>query len=335
VANAGGLSEDGLRDLYRLMLTTRRLDQAAVALQRQGELTAFPPLAGQEAAQCASAYALEPDDFAFPSYREHGVAVARGVDLVAYLVSYRGHWNGGAYDIFEHNFGPIASSVGSHALHAVGWAMGSALDGRRAAAIAYFGDGATSEGDVHEAMNFAGVFRAPVVFFVQNNRWAISMPAERQTAGDIFARAAGYGFRGVRIDGDDAPAVYGATRQALGRARAGQGPTLIEAMTYRVGPHSTADDPSRYREPADAARAQTVDPLERMRRLLLAEQAADARWLAAVEREVERRIADIRAAVIASQPPSGDEMFEFVFARPPAELEAQRRWWRDAEEAGA
>lgn len=305
------------------MALTRRLDQEAVALQRQGELTAFPPLTGQEAAQVGSAYALEPADFAFPSYRELGVALVRGVDLVEYLRAYRGDWNGGLYDPLARNFGPIASSVGSHALHAVGWAMGAALDGGGRAAIVYFGDGATSEGDVHEAMNFAGVFKAPVVFFVQNNQWAISVPLDRQTAGPIHRKAEGYGFPGLRIDGNDVLEVHRATSEALQRARAGQGPTLLEALTYRIGAHSTADDPTRYRQAAEVEPWHAQDPLARFRA-----QLDDPDYCAQVDAEVEARVAEIRAALTGTPAPDPEEMFEFVYAEPPATLASQREDFR-------
>jgi 2-oxoisovalerate dehydrogenase E1 component alpha subunit len=307
------------RELYRFMALTRRLDQEAVALQRQGELTAFPPLTGQEAAQVGSAYALQAQDFAFPSYRELGVAIVRGVDLVEYLLAYRGDWNGGLYDPFAHNFGPIASSVGSHSLHAVGWAMGAALDGGGKAAIVYFGDGATSEGDVHEAMNFAGVFKAPIVFLVQNNQWAISVPLDRQTAGPIHRRAEGYGFPGVRIDGNDVLEVYSTTAEALSRARAGQGPTLIEALTYRVGAHSTADDPNRYRTPAEVDPWREQDPLVRFRTAL-----GDESFCTQVDADNEARVTEIRARLIATPAPDPEEMFDFAYAEPPPTLAVQR-----------
>ncbi len=321
------LAPEQLRELYRQMLLTRRLDEAAVALQRQGVLVAFPPLTGQEAAQCASGFAAAPADFLFPSYRELGVAVSRGVDLVGYLVAYRGHWNGGLYDAAASRFAPIASSVGSHALHAVGWAMGARLDGRTDAALVYFGDGATSEGDVHEAMNFGGVFKAPVVFFVQNNQWAISVPLERQTAAPIHRKAEAYGFPGVRVDGNDAEAVYEATLAALERARRGDGPTLIEALTYRLGPHSTADDPTRYRAAADLEPWQALDPLERLRARLEGD-------LAPIEQAVTAEVTRIRAALSAAQPPGFEAVFETAYAVRPPDLEVQMGWWRDARTEG-
>src|SRR5213593_400397 len=201
------LKEEELRELYRLMALTRRADLEATALQRQGELAVYPPLIGQEAAQVGSAFALEESDWIFPSYRELGAAVVRGVDLVQYLHFYRATWHGGTYDPTEHRFGMVSVPVGSQTLHAVGYALGLKLDGKPECSLVYFGDGATSEGDVHEAFGFAAVFRAPVVFFCQNNHWAISVPLERQTVAPIWKKAEGHGFPGVAVDGNDVLAV--------------------------------------------------------------------------------------------------------------------------------
>src|ERR671931_1058056 len=188
-----GLKEEDLRELLRLLILTRRADLEATALQRQGELAVYPPLLGQEAAQVGSAFALRREDYIFPSYRELGAAVVRGVDLVEYLHFYRATWHGGTYDPVQTRFGMVAVPVGSQVLHAVGYAMGLLMDGKSECALVYFGDGATSEGDVHEALNFAAVFRAPVVFLCQNNQWAISVPLSQQTAAPIYRKAAGYG----------------------------------------------------------------------------------------------------------------------------------------------
>ncbi|HXM57747.1 MAG TPA: thiamine pyrophosphate-dependent enzyme [Candidatus Dormibacteraeota bacterium] len=322
-----------LRECYQLMVTARRVDEEAVRLQRQGAIVAFPPMAGQEAAQVASVLALRSTDQIFPSYREHGAAIARGVDVVGYLLAYRGAWNGGMYDCRRHRFAPIASSVGSHLLHAVGWAMGARLDGRDDVAIAYFGEGATSEGDASEAFNFAGVFRAPVVFLCQNNRWAISVPAERQTAGEIWRRAEGFGIAGERIDGNDAVAVLSAVRSAAERARRGDGPTLIEAMTYRLGAHSTADDDARYRSTAEVTRWRTEDdPLVRLRALLLDRGDADEAFFAAAEQRAAGVVASLRAGLAAAADPSSGEMFAHVYAVSPAALERQRAEMESLEE---
>lgn len=308
---------------YRLMLLARRLDEEAVRLQRQGELVAFPPMAGQEAAQVASVLALRETDQIFPSYREHGAAVARGVDLVGYLLAYRGAWNGGMYDFRRHRFAPIASAVGSHLLHAVGWAMGARMDDRDDVAIAYFGDGATSEGDASEAFNFAGVYRAPVIFFCQNNGWAISVPVERQTAGQIWRRAEGFGFAGVRVDGNDASAVYRAVALAAERARKGEGPSLIEAMTYRLGAHSTADDDMRYRTAEEVEKRRVDDPLVRLRAELEA-AATEASFFDTAEDEARAAIGRLRTELAAAPDRPTAEMFDFVYAAPPAGLARQR-----------
>ncbi len=319
-----GLSPDGLRELLRLMIRARFLDRECMALQRQGELTVYPPFEGQEAAQVASALALGPDDFVFPSFRELAAAIARGVDAVEYLEYHRGTWHGGPYDPIANRFAPICVPVATQIVHAVGWALGAKLDGRDACALAYFGDGSASEGDFHEAANLAGVFRAPAILFCQNNGWAISVPLHEQTAAPIAARAAGYGFPGVRVDGNDALAVYAVTRAAVERARAGEGPTLIEAVTYRIGPHSTADDPTRYRDEAEVAAWRERDPIERLRRHLTTTGVIDDAFVKACETEAESWVAEVRAGITAVDPPPEAEAFDHVFAAPPATLVRER-----------
>lgn len=319
------LSETRLLDLYRLMRLTRRLDRELMAMHRAGLFGTYTPAEGQEAAQVGSAFALDDGDLAFPSFRDLGVALARGADPVDYLVYYRGLWNGGRHDPLASGVAPIASAVGSHLPHAVGWAMGARLDGRAACAACYFGDGATSEGDAHEAMNLAGVFRAPVIFVCQNNGWAISVPVARQAGGPIWRRAEGCGIAGCRVDGNDVLAVYEATRLAAERARAGEGATLIEAMTYRVGPHSTSDDPGRYRAPGEAEAWRDRDPIAAYRARLEREGVAGAAFFEAVEHEVGERVAAIRQGIVTAPPPPPEEMFAFVYAELPAALEAQCR----------
>ena len=309
-----GLTDEQLIQLYRLLRRVRALDQDAINLQRQGELTAYAPLAGQEACQVGSAFALQPGDFAFPSYRELGVAVTRGVDVAAYLLAYRGIWHGGMHDPLAQNVAPFASPVGSHLLHAVGWAIGRRKDGASDCSIVYFGEGATSEGDALEAFNFAGVFRAPVVFFCQNNQWAISVPLEKQTAAPVWRKADAFGFPGIRVDGNDVLAVYQATREALARARTDGTPTLIEALTYRVGPHSTADDPTRYRHNDEVERWRRRDPIERYRRFLGAESVAGESLFDEVEEDVRRELTNVRSAIASARPPTVDDLFRFTFA---------------------
>jgi 2-oxoisovalerate dehydrogenase E1 component alpha subunit len=262
------LSDDELVTLYRRMAVTRRLDRESINLQRQGQLGVYASCMGQEAAQVGSASALARQDWIFPSYRELGAAVVRGVDAGSLLHLYRGTWLSD-HDPYEYNFGLLSIPIGTQALHATGLAMGARFDDNPLVALTYFGDGGTSEGDPHEAMNFAAVFEAPVIFFVQNNQYAISVPLDRQTKAPTLAhKAVGYGMPGVRCDGNDVLGTYAVTKRAVERARRGEGPTFIEAMTYRMEAHTTSDDPSRYRTKAELEEAAKTDPLVRMRNFL-------------------------------------------------------------------
>jgi pyruvate dehydrogenase E1 component alpha subunit len=319
-----GLRHEDLLELYRWMALVRRADLEATALQRQGELAVYPPLLGQEAAQVGSAFALGSDDWIFPSYRELGAALVRGVDPVDYLLYYRGTWHGGMYDPMATGFSQVSVPVGSQALHAVGYAMGAKMDGRTTVTMAYFGDGATSEGDVHEACNFAAVFRAPVIFLCQNNQWAISVPLAAQTAAPIWRKAQAYGFPGVQVDGNDVLAVYAATAAAVARAREDGMPTLIEAVTYRMGPHSTADDASKYRRPEEVEAWRALDPLERYREWLLASGTVDEAFIMSIDDEADAFAARLRAGVTEAGPRPAAEIFEWVFADLPPHLARQR-----------
>ncbi|GAA4887807.1 thiamine pyrophosphate-dependent enzyme [Streptomonospora salina] len=319
------------RRLYRTMLTARLLDTEAVALQRQGVFPAYVSLRGQEAAQVGSAAAMDPRrDFAFPTYREMAVALALGVDMAGYMASHRALWHGGLYDPAASRFAPVNAVVGGPVPHAVGWALGEKLAGRTGCAVSYFGDGASSEGDVHEAMNLAGVMSAPVVFVCQNNRWALSVPNEHQIAGgSVAARAAGYGMPGTAVDGDDAAAVYTAVREALDRARAGGGPSLVEALTYRAAPHSTSDDTSRYRDPGEERAGERRDPLPRARAALEAAGQADAAFFERAEAEGRAEAERIRDAVSTTPEPDGSDLFTHVYREPTEELARQRRVWQE------
>jgi len=312
-----------LRDLYRDMAVVRRIDAEAMALQRQGELALWAPLLGQEAAQVGSARALRPDDFVFPSYREHGVAYCRGVDLGAMLRLWRGAglsgWDPAAYGIAT-----PAIVVGSQALHATGYALGIKLDGATSAAVTYFGDGATSEGDIAEAFGFAASYVVPVVFFCQNNQWAISEPVGVQSHTSIAQRGQGYGIPGIQVDGNDVLAVLAATRLALARASAGQGPTLIEAVTYRMGPHTTSDDPTRYRSRADEEEWRVKDPLARLSALLRAEGLVDDEFDAGVEASADEAAAALRQGCLALPDPQPADLFDHVYAEPHPLLEEER-----------
>jgi 2-oxoisovalerate dehydrogenase E1 component alpha subunit len=307
------LADGEYRDLYRDLALVRRIDVEATALQRQGELGIWASLLGQEAAQVGSGRALAPGDFAFPTYREHGVAWCRGVDPLKLLGLFRGVSNGG-WDPRACNFGLYTIVIGSQTLHATGYAMGVQRDGADDAVVAYFGDGASSQGDVNEAFIWASVFNAPVVFFCQNNQWAISEPLERQTRIPLYLRASGFGFPGVRVDGNDVLAVLAVTRQALRRAREGSGPTLIEAFTYRMGAHTTSDDPTRYRVATDLEAWKLKDPLERMKAFLYKQQLADADFFAEVEVAAEELAARIRQGCLEMADPPTLSLFDAVYA---------------------
>ncbi len=312
-----------MTSLYQDLVVVRRIDAEATALQRQGELALWSPLVGQEAAQVGSARALDRGDFAFASYREHGVAYCRGVDPSRMLQFWRGSTHSG-WNPYEYNMTTPAIIVGTQALHATGYAMGQQLDGTDHAVIAYFGDGATSQGDVSEALVFAASFDAPVVFFCQNNQWAISEPVSLQTRAGIAARGRGFGIPSVRVDGNDVLAVLAVTRAALTRAREGSGPTLVEALTYRMGPHSTSDDPSRYR-PADMDDEwRRKDPLDRIRLLLLDAGALDDDRTAEVRRRADTVAGHLRRGCLDTVDPTPTSMFEHVYAEPHPLIDEER-----------
>ncbi|MFH8616541.1 pyruvate dehydrogenase (acetyl-transferring) E1 component subunit alpha [Streptomyces sp. NPDC017979] len=317
------LTPDELRGLYRDMVLTRRFDAEATALQRQGELGLWASLLGQEAAQIGSGRALRDDDYVFPTYREHGVAWCRGVDPTNLLGMFRGVNNGG-WDPNTNNFHLYTIVIGSQTLHATGYAMGVAKDGADSAVIAYFGDGASSQGDVAESFTFSAVYNAPVVFFCQNNQWAISEPTERQTRVPLYQRAQGYGFPGVRVDGNDVLACYAVTRWALERARRGEGPTLVEAFTYRMGAHTTSDDPTRYRHDDERAAWEAKDPILRLRRHLEAQGHADEAYFAALEEESDALAKRVREAVRTMPDPDPMAMFENVYADGHALVDEER-----------
>jgi pyruvate dehydrogenase E1 component alpha subunit len=311
------LSDEDLRALYRWMVLARTLDNECMALQSEGELTVYPPFLGQEAAQVGSAFALAaaPKDMAFPSFRELAAALVRGVDPVEYLQYHRGTWHGGPYGSLATGFAPVCVTLANQLVHAAGYAMGTKLDGRDDVSLAYFGDGAASEGDFHEACNFAGVFRLPVVFFCQNNGWAISVPTERQTAAPIYLRAAGYGFPGIRVDGNDVVATWQVTRDAVARARAGEGATLIEAMTYRMGPHTTSVAASADLQD-DLEEQGRLDPIARYRTWLANEGVADDAFFTECDEEAGERATAIRAGIVATGTPPAEDATRFVFENP-------------------
>ncbi|WP_079056321.1 pyruvate dehydrogenase (acetyl-transferring) E1 component subunit alpha [Streptomyces caeruleatus] len=302
-----------LRGLYEDMTLARAVDAEGVLLQRQGELGLWPSLLGQEAAQIGSGRALAGDDHVFPSYRDHGVALCRGMDPADLFALFRGV-NHGGWDPAEHNFHLYTLVIGSQTLHATGYAMGLAKDATESAAIVYFGDGATSQGDVSEAFNFAALCDAPVVFFCQNNQWAISEPTEKQTRVPLYQRARGFGFPGVRVDGNDVLACLAVTRWALERARKGQGPTLIEAFTYRMGAHTTSDDPTRYRDAAEVDAWRAKDPIARLKALLTSRGWADETYFAEVDDQCRQAARAVRERVRAMSVPHPSVMFRHTYA---------------------
>ena len=313
-----------VRGMYRDMVLVRRIDSEAIALQRQGELGLWASLLGQEAAQIGSARALSPKDMAFPSYREHGVAWCRGLDPLRLLEMFRGITHG-AWDPEEHKFHLYTIVIGDQTLHATGYAMGIQRDGcEDEAVIAYFGDGATSQGDVSEAFAWASVFNAPLVFFCQNNQFAISAPPERQSRAPIHQRASGFGFPGIRVDGNDVLACYAVTRQALRAAREGQGPMLIEAFTYRMGAHTTTDDPTRYRLASELEAWRLRDPIERVRSYLARTGEADGTFFEQVAAEADELAVKLRAACLALPDPPPLALFDHVYAEQSAVLDAER-----------
>nr|WP_221474448.1 pyruvate dehydrogenase (acetyl-transferring) E1 component subunit alpha [Planomonospora venezuelensis] len=321
------LTPEEVRGLYRDLVLVRRVDLEAVALQRQGELGIWASLLGQEAAQIGSGRALTDADMAFPTYREHGVAWCRGVDPVNLLGLFRGV-NHGGWDPAEHNFHLYTIVIGSQTLHAVGYAMGVQRDGAvgedGAATIVYFGDGATSQGDVNESFIWASVFNAPVVFFCQNNQWAISEPLEKQSRIPLYRRASGFGFPGVRVDGNDVFACLAVTRQALKNAREGQGPMLIEAFTYRMGAHTTSDDPTRYRVQDELEAWKLKDPIERVRAYLFKNQLADQAFFDKIDAEADELGRDVRRRCLAMPDPEPLAIFDHVYAEPHRLMDEER-----------
>ncbi|MFF5783687.1 pyruvate dehydrogenase (acetyl-transferring) E1 component subunit alpha [Streptomyces sp. NPDC012693] len=317
------LSAEELRGLYRDMVLSRRFDAEATSLQRQGELGLWASLLGQEAAQIGSGRALRDDDYVFPTYREHAVAWCRGVDPTNLLGMFRGVNNGG-WDPHTNNFHLYTIVLGSQTLHATGYAMGITKDGADSAVIAYFGDGASSQGDVNESFVFSAVYNAPVVFFCQNNQWAISEPIEKQTRVPLYQRAAGFGFPGVRVDGNDVLACLAVTRSALERARRGEGPTLIEAYTYRMAAHTTSDDPTRYRRDAEREEWEAKDPIQRLKTYMENEGHADAAFFEELEAESEALGKHVREVVRAMPVPEHMAIFDNVYADGHALVDEER-----------
>jgi pyruvate dehydrogenase E1 component alpha subunit len=314
------LAPDDLKRLYRAMVLGRRLDERMIKLQRQGRIGTFAPIKGQEASQIGSIFTLGPKDWMVPSFRETAAMIWRGWPIEKILAFYAGRLEGGQPAPEQHDL-PVTIPVATQLPHAVGLAYAIQYRGEDAVVMVYFGDGATSEGDFHEAANFAGVWHGPVVFVCQNNQWAISVPLKKQTNSRTIAqKALAYGFPGIQVDGNDVLAVYAASREAVDRARAGEGPTLIECVTYRLGMHTTADDPTKYRSEEEVNFWEQKDPLTRFRVYLEKKKLLDA----SVEEQVDEEIARAVERFEAMPPADPLSMFDHAYAELPPGVAAQR-----------
>jgi len=326
------LSDAELQEFYRQMAVIRRFDIEAANLQRQGQLALWIPSLGQEAAQVGSGSAARPQDHIFPAYREHVVARMRGIDPIKIIELLRGLSHGGWDPKANNNFHLYTLVLGSQALHSTGYAMGITLDGaptgdpeKDEAVVVYFGDGATSQGDVSESLVFASSYQTPQVFFLQNNHWAISVPVTRQSRTPLYLRSSGFGIPGVQIDGNDVLASYAVTRTNLDEARAGAGPRFIEALTYRMGAHTTSDDPTKYRDEKELDFWTHHDPISRFVLYLRAKGADDA-FFESVKQEGEDLAADIRKRTLALPVPTSSAMFEHVYSEAHSLMDEQAAW---------
>jgi pyruvate dehydrogenase E1 component alpha subunit len=330
-----GLGEKDLLELYRWLILLRTFDERAVALQRQGRIGTYALYWGEEATQAGALYALEETDWIFPSYRQNAIGILRGISPATVLAWWRGY--GGRHGFWnprDHRVGPICVPIATHLPHAVGVAWAAKIKGDRTASLSWFGDGATSEGDFHESMNFAAVQKIPTIFFCVNNQWAISTPIGKQMAtATIAEKAAAYGMPGIRIDGFDPIACWKATRDAVERARAGEGPTLIEAYSYRLKPHGTADDPRLYRDEAETAKWLSLEPVGRTEAYLKRLGLLSDERVAEIRQEAKDSIAESVKEMEAIAHPGREILFDTVYAsgRPwtfdegLAELEAVER----------
>lgn len=321
------LSDEFLLSLHRWMLLGRRFDERMLILQRQGRIGTFAPIKGQEASNIGAAAALRDSDWMVVAFRESAAEAMRGRSMVDTLLYFGGYNEGGLVPPGSHNL-PVAVPVGSQTLHAVGLGYGIQYRGKDDVAMVFFGDGATSQGDFYEAMNFAGVFQLPVIFMCQNNHWAISLPREQQTLSRTLAqKAIAAGIPGIQVDGNDVLAVYVAAKEAVDRARAGDGPTLIEAVTYRMSVHTTADDPTKYRQEEEVAAWEERDPIDRFQVYLKRKGLLDDEKLQSLEDEIDQQIRNAvrEAEERMDQPVDVLEMFDHVYAEPHAYLLEQKQ----------
>ncbi|MBI2971835.1 MAG: pyruvate dehydrogenase (acetyl-transferring) E1 component subunit alpha [Candidatus Aenigmarchaeota archaeon] len=317
------LGAEDLKRMYELMFRARLFDETALKLQREGRIGTYASIRGQEAAQVGSAYAMQKDDWAFPSFREHGVYIARGLPMELILAYWGGDERGNKIPEGVNVF-TVSIPVSTQIPHAVGFAWGMKLRGENSAVIAYFGDGATSKGDFHEALNFAGVFKLPVVFMCQNNQYAISLPLKRQTAAQTIAqKAIAYGFEGVQVDGNDVLGVYRATRYALDKTRNGGGPTLIECVTYRIEHHTTADDSGRYRSKEEVDAWKAKDPVDRLRKYLRDKGMMTSEEEAKLLQMLQAQVAAAVEAYEQMPKPKPDDMFTYTYAALTPQLKEQ------------
>lgn len=334
------LDDNALRDAYRHMVLERRFDAEATSLQRQGQLALWVPALGQEAAQIGAITALRPSDRVFPTYREHAMALYRGIAPEQLMGTFRATRHSG-WDPHEYNFNTYSVVLASQTLHAAGWAMGvkrdaatgSLSEGQAAdeVVLACLGDGASSQGDVHESMVFAGSYQLPMLFFIQNNHWAISVPLKTQSRAPLAHRAAGYGFEGIRVDGNDVLATYAVSRYMAEQIRAGAGPKLIEAVTYRMGAHTTADDPTKYRSDEELERWRARDPISRYRSWLVSESKMDQDFIDQVDQEAAQLAGELRTTVLAMEPIDLEQVFDTVYAEPHRQVESEKAWLKDYE----
>jgi len=317
-------SDDRLVEMYRKMVLGRRFDQQATALTKQGRLAVYPSAHGQEACQIAAAMSLRPTDWLFPTYRDSMAMAARGIDPEEILSMLAGDWHCG-YDPTRQHTAPQCTPLATQLIHAVGLAYGESRRGRDAVALAFCGDGATSEGDFHEALNFAGVFKAPVVFLVQNNGFAISVPLAHQTAAPSLAyKGVGYGVGSEQVDGNDPMAMLAVMDEASRFVRAGNGPVIVEALTYRMDAHTNADDASRYREASEVEQWLHRDPIDRLRIYLLGRGLIDDDFAAALTAEGEVAAAALRAGMNIDRPSDPVDLFRYVFAEQTPQLREQQ-----------
>ncbi len=325
------LSDEKLKEMYRLMVLSRAFDRKAMKLQRQGRMFTYIPVEGQEACQIGAIAALEKEDWMVPAFRETAAYIAKGMPLKTLALYWMGNEYGNAVPKEVRAF-PVSIPVGTQMLHAVGIGWGAKLRGKKDVALTFFGDGATSEGDFYEAINFAGVFKTNTVFICQNNGWAISVPREKQTAAETLAqKGIAAGIPAIQVDGMDILAVYEATRAAVEKARKGEGPTLIECLTYRIGPHSTSDDPKKYRSEEETEKWKSRDSVERFKGYLKKKGIWSEAWELALQKETDEAIDAAVKAAEADNSPKIEDMFKYVYAKIPLSLQGQLKELKEVE----